>query len=436
MNYSLTSSLDVVDPEMADLLAREQTRQQRSIHLLAPSMLVSRAISECVSSNLSNLDGEGYVASPGQIPAEISQYELLYRHAGPQKFNPVGPVAEYIETLAARRLATLFGAGTGIAASDLHVNVHPASGSLANLAVFRGLLRPGDRVVALSPTSGGHLSHGTPIHMTGMEYDIRQIAFDVDTTSISPGEVAEAARAHRADLVILGASSFPRRIAWQEIAVALSELDPRPLLVADVAHFAGLIPAGAYDNPLPWADVVTMVGYKTLGGPKSGVIISRSLDVGKGIARALFPGLQGAPRMAEVAGLATAAHVAASDAYRSMILRAVDMATALDREFRSLGRHPAFGGTDTHMLVLHQITGAVQAVRQLERVGILVNANMVPGDRNPSAASGIRLGTVALAQSGISAEYAPELARLVHDAIDASEEALPDIISRMIRFPH
>lgn len=414
MTYSLAAPLSVVDPLMANLLARERERQAASLHLLAPSMLVSRAVRECVSSPLSNLDGEGYVDGGADLP-EFEAYELAYRHVGSRKFNPSGPVAEYIELLARDRLARLFGTGKP------HVNVHPAAGSVANYAVFRGLLGRGGRVVALTPTAGGHLSHGTPIHVTGMEYDVRQVGFDADTCAVTPEAIAAAAHAHRADMVIIGASSFPRRISWHALAEALGRLDPRPMLVADIAHFAGLVPAGAYDNPLPWADVVTMVGYKTLGGPKSGVIVSRSADVGRRIERALFPGLQGAPRLAEVAALGTAAHVAATPGYRDMIGRAVALAAALERELRAYGRHLAFGGTDTHMLVLHGLPGSVGIAAHLERLGLLLNANMVPGDPRPSAASGLRLGTVALAQLGFTAAAAPELARLLTEAIDAAD---------------
>ena len=196
------------------------------------------------------------------------------------------------------------------------------------------------------------------------------------------------------------------------------------MLVADIAHFAGLVPAGAYDNPLPWADVVTMVGYKTLGGPKAGVIVSRSHDIGRRIERALFPGLQGAPRLAEIAALGTAAYVAATTEYRAMIDRAVRLAAALDRELRTRGQQLAFGGTDTHMLVLHKLSGAVELAAHLERLGILLNANMVPGDPRPSAASGLRLGTVGLAQLGATEAVAPDLARLLTDAIE-SVHAVP-----------
>ncbi|GAT68772.1 serine hydroxymethyltransferase [Planomonospora sphaerica] len=428
MTYSLTAPLSTVDPLMADLLAREHERQAASLHMLAPSMLVSRAVQECVSSPLSNLDGEGYVDCGTDLPG-IEAYESSYRHVGSRKYNPSGPVAEYVELLARDRLARLFGS------SELHVNVHPAAGSVANYAVFRGLLGRDGRVVALAPTAGGHLSHGTPIHATGMEYDVRQVGFDADTEALDPEAVAELAHEHRAEMVIIGASSFPRRIVWRALADALGRLSPKPLLVADIAHFAGLVPTGAYDNPLPWADVVTMVGYKTLGGPKSGIIISRSADVGRRIERALFPGLQGAPRLAEIAALGTAAHIATTPGYHEMISRAVALAAALECELRVHGRQPAFGGTDTHMLVLHRLPGATRIAAHLEHLGLLLNANMVPGDRNPSAASGLRLGTVALAQLGFTENDAPELAQLLTWAIDATDADLEasDRVRREVR---
>ncbi len=435
----LTAGLAEADPAVARLVETERHRQRAGLHLLAPSMLVSRAVRECLVSALLNLDGEGYVrALPEPLP-DYPEFAAAYRRRGSAKYNPSGPVAEYLEGLARARIARLLSRGTGLAPADLHVNVQPASGSLANLALFRGVLRPGETVVSLAAASGGHLSHGAPFHASGRDYRVVPIRMDVDDSRLDPAAVAAAVAGHRPRLVVIGASSFPRRIDWRGIAEALRELHPRPVFAADVAHFAGLVAAGAYPNPLPWADVVSFVGYKTLGGPKSGVLVTRSGDLARRLDRTLFPGLQGAPRLADVAALATAAEVAGTDTYRELIRTSVRSAAALVRELAARGGPPAaFGGTDTHMVLLKDCTDAVRLAARLERVGILLNANMLPADPGPGSATGLRLGTVAVTQRGLREDDVPALADLLIAALrDARagggrEEALAAAVSDFV----
>ncbi|MFE7114406.1 serine hydroxymethyltransferase [Streptomyces sp. NPDC057654] len=405
-----------IDPEVAALLAAERERQNHGIHLLAPSMLVTPAIRECLASDLLNLDGEGYLRNGLADISDYADFERRYRADGGSKYNPSGPVAEYVEFLAARRLAQMLCAGAGLEPEELNVNVQPVSGSFANLAVLRGALSPGDTALSLGLSSGGHLSHGAPFHQSGQDYDIVSIDHGVDDQSLDLEALYKTAATHKPRVVIIGASSFPRRISWKKVADTVRELSPRPVVVADIAHFAGLVATGTYDNPLPWADVVTMVGYKTLGGPKSAAIAVRDPALARRIDRALFPGLQGAPRMAEICALATAARVAQGEEFRGLIHRSVANAALLKDALDDHGIHAAFGGTDTHMLVLKDQAHAAQLAQYLERIGLLTNSNLLPGDRGPSAASGIRLGTVGATQRGLEAVAIPELAALLADA--------------------
>ncbi|MEV0264705.1 hypothetical protein AB0I49_25650 [Streptomyces sp. NPDC050617] len=405
-----------IDPEVAALLAAERERQNQGIHLLAPSMLATPAIRECLASDLLNLDGEGYLRNSHADITDYADFERHYSADGGSKYNPSGPVAEYVEFLATRRLARMLCAGTGLAPEELHVNVQPVSGSFANLAVLRGVLSPGETVLSLGLSSGGHLSHGAPFHQSGQDYTIVSIDHGVDDQCLDLEALYKTAATHKPRVVIIGASSFPRRISWQKVADTVRALSPRPVVVADIAHFAGLVATGTYDNPLPWADVVTMVGYKTLGGPKSAAIAVRDPALARRIDRALFPGLQGAPRMAEICALATAARVAQGEEFRGLIHRSVANAAHLQTALGDHGLPCAFGGTDTHMLVLKDQPHAARLAQYLERIGVFTNSNMLPGDRGPTAASGIRLGTVGATQRGLEPAAVPELAALLADA--------------------
>lgn len=406
-----------IDPLVARVLASEERRQRQALHLLAPSMIVTRAIRDCLGSVMGNLDGEGYPA-PGLDPsAGFPAFEKEYWLRGGAKYNPSGPAGEYLELLARARIADLLCAGTGLPPEELRVNVQPVSGSVANLAIFRAVLRPGDRVVALDTASGGHLSHGAPFHMTGLDYDVRRLELDVNAEEVEASAVRAAVELYRPRMVIIGASSFPRAIDWRALAEALSETRPRPVLVADIAHFAGLVSVGRYPNPVPWVDVVSFVGYKTFGGPKSAVIATRSEKYARLIDRALFPGLQGAPRLAEICALATAARVAGTPAFHALIEESVRTAAALASELAGTGKpRLAFGGTDSHMVLLQDCPRSPELARYLEAVGVLSNANMLPGDSRPSAATGLRLGMVGACQRGLRASDAPALCQLLSTA--------------------
>jgi glycine hydroxymethyltransferase len=409
------TSLADVDPQVSELLLRERERQEAGLHLLAPSMLVSTAVRECLASELGNLDGEGYV---GGAHRPLDDFLTSYDNDGSSKFNPSGPFAEYVEVLAQRRVATAFSAGTALSPDALSVNVHPASGSIANLAVCYGLLAPGSTVLSLSTSAGGHISHGAAFHRSGQDFDFVHVDLGRSDSTIDYAGFEAAFRRHRPSAVFVGASSFPRHIDWARLR-RIVDTDPAAgcVLIADVAHFAGPVVTGHYPNPLPAADVVTFVGYKTFGGPKSAGIICQDPAVAKRVARSLFPGIQGAPRMAEIAAMAVAAQLSGTPEFRRMMTHAVELAQGCAEELRKLGMTLAFDGTDTHMLLIDVGPAAQRLASDLESVGVFANANLLPGDPGPSRSTGLRIGTVGVAQRGLTPDHAPELARLLHEVI-------------------
>lgn len=427
----IDASLAQIDPLVAAALEGEAARQRDAISLLAPSMLTPRAVRQALSSLFNDLDAEGYA---GRWQDEVDLHELnqfceVYARRGPRKYNPSGPFAEYVELLAACRLAHLFSAGTTLAPEELHVNVQPLSGSSANIAILRALLEPGDTLLSLSVASGGHLSHGARFHYSGSTY--RVFHYEFSSSGVLDMEQFEARiREVKPKVVVVGGSSYPRALDWSDIRRLFDSIPNPPLLFADVAHFAGLIVAGCYPNPVPFADVVSMVGYKTLGGPRIGVIITRQLEIARRIDRALFPGLQSAPVMGSIAALAVAARFAETDNFRLLIKSALQNAKVLAESLRQRDLELEFGGTDTHMLLLRLRTPTQPIVSLFESAGILTNSNMLPGDTKPSEALGIRMGTIGATQRGLSVRAADELgqliAELIHAASDATSKAVND----------
>ncbi len=413
----LDASLAEIDPLMAGVLSEEATRQRDAISLLAPSMLTPLSVRQALSSLFNDLDAEGYAGRwQDEDLHELNQFREVYAQRGPRKYNPSGPFAEYVELLAARRLAHLFSSGTSLTPEDLYVNVQPVSGSSANIAILRALLEPGDALLSLSVASGGHLSHGARFHYSGSTYSVSHYEFSTGGTLDL--EVLETRiRELQPKVVIVGGSSYPRALDWRSVRELLDSFDNPPLLFADVAHFAGLIATGCYPNPVPFADVVSMVGYKTLGGPRIGVIITRDEVIARRVDRALFPGIQSAPIMGAIAALAVAAQLAGTDAFRSLIESSLRNARVLGESLKQRDFELEFGGTDTHMLLLRLRTPTLPIVSFLESAGILTNSNMLPGDAKPSEAHGIRIGTIGVTQRHLTEQAANELGSLIADVI-------------------
>ena len=421
----LDSSLEEIDDVLAEAVASEAARQRQAVNLLAPSMVLPTAVRQVLSSVFNDLDAEGYPGSwqDNEYAEDIARFSEAYRRRGPRKYNPCGPFAEFVELTAARRIAHLFAANTGLDPDALFVNVQPLSGAAANIAILRALLEPGDPILSLDMASGGHLSHGASFHFSGATY--RAFHYGISGEGqIDFVQLEDRLCEARPKVVLAGGSSYPRAIDWSRIREILDRSPSPPLLIADVAHFAGLIAAGCYNNPLPFADVVSMVGYKTLGGPRIGVIISRNPEIAHRINRAVFPGIQSAPIMGAIAALAVAARIAGTVEFKSLIRRSIANARLVCKALREGDLDIEFGGTDTHMLLTRMSTPSMPIVSALERLGILTNSNLLPGDREPGKARGIRMGLVGITQRGLSENSAEDLGRLLCEAINAVKSDL------------
>jgi glycine hydroxymethyltransferase len=375
------SWLERVDPEIAAAIRGETERQSRNLELIASENFVSEAVLEALGSVLTNKYAEGY---PGR------------RYYGGCE------MVDIAEELAITRARELFGAE--------HVNVQPHSGSQANMAVYFTLLKPGDTVLAPSLAHGGHLTAGSPVNFSGRFYTIVPYGVRRDTELIDLDQVRDLARQHAPRLIIAGGSAFPRAIDFKPFREIADEAGA--LLMADIAHPAGLVAAGLHPTPVPYADFVTTTTHKTLRGPRGGLVMCRA-SYAKDLDRTVLPGIQGGPLMHVIAAKAVALQEAKAPEWRAYQGQTVRNARALADALMAKGHRLVSGGTDTHLLLVdltpRGITGK-DAQEALDRAWITVNKNGIPFDtKGPMVTSGIRLGTPAVTTRGMKE---PEMARI------------------------
>ncbi len=398
LQHLRSAGLDDVDPEIAELLRRELDRQRGQIELIASENFTWPSVLEAVGSVPTNKYAEGY---PGR------------RYYGGCE------VVDEIEQLAIDRAKTLFGAD--------HANVQPHSGAQANMAVYHGLLEPGDTVLSLRLDHGGHLTHGLKANFSGRYYDIVHYGVSRETSLVEEDEVLALAREHRPRLILCGGSAYPRVVDTAMFRRVADEVGA--LLWCDMAHFSGLVAAGLHPNPVEHCDVVSSTTHKTLAGPRAGFVLCRE-EHAKAIDRAVFPGLQGGPLQHVIAAKATCFRVAASEAFRGYQSQVRANADALADGLLGGGVDVLTGGTDTHLVQLDlrgtQWTGK-DAEERLDAIGITTNRNTVPFDeRPPTIASGVRLGTPAATMRGFDADDFRAVAQLIAAALadDADLAAL------------
>jgi glycine hydroxymethyltransferase len=402
--------LEDVDPEVAAALRGELSRQQDTLEMIASENFVPRAILECQGSVLTNKYAEGY---PGR------------RYYGGCEWVDVS------EQLAIDRACALFGAE--------HANVQPHSGAQANTAVYHALLQPGDTIMGLSLAHGGHLTHGMRLNVSGRLYDIAAYEVDRETSLIDMDAVAAIAREHRPRLLLAGWSAYPRQLDFARFRAIADEVGA--FLMVDMAHFAGLVAAGLHPNPIEFgADVVTTTTHKTLGGPRAGIILCKS-EHARAIDSAVFPGQQGGPLEHVIAGKAVALRIAASELFAERQRRTVAGAQVLAEQLLNAGvehgggggddggLNVLTGGTDVHLALVDlrelrpELSGR-QAEDRLHEIGITVNRNAVPFDpRPPMEASGLRIGTPALATRGLQSEDFAEVGQIIAQALLATDFA-------------
>ncbi len=375
-------SLRDADPEVADILTAENRRQHVKIRLIASENYVSTDVLEATGSVLTNKYSEGYTGR--------RYYE------GQQQIDK-------IETLAIERAKFLFGAE--------HVNVQPYSGSPANQAVYVALAKPGDRVMGMSLAGGGHLTHGANVSISGLHYDAVQYGVDPESGFLDYDAIEKLADEARPKLLWCGTTAYPRILDFERFAAIGRKVGA--VVVADMAHIAGLAAAGVHPNPVPHVDVVTSTTHKTLRGPRGGMILCRQ-QYADAIDKAVFPGLQGGPHNHTTAALAVALKEAATDEFKVYAQAIVDNARVLGEELAAYGFKLASGGTDNHLLLVDATSRGVvghNMAKSLDAAGIVCNYNLVPGDTRPAMRpSGIRMGTAAVTSRGFGAEEMKQLA--------------------------
>ncbi|MBK8293278.1 MAG: serine hydroxymethyltransferase [Solirubrobacterales bacterium] len=399
----LDAELADVDPEVAAALDGELARQRDTLEMIASENFVPRAVLEAAGSVLTNKYAEGY---PGR------RY-----YGGCEQ-------VDIVETLAIERAKALFGAG--------HANVQPHSGAQANNAAYMALIEPGDTIMGLALDHGGHLSHGMKLNVSGKLYNVVPYHVSREDLRVDMEEVARLAEETKPDLIVAGWSAYPRQLDFPAFREIADSVDAK--LMVDMAHFAGLVAAGEHPNPVPYADVVTTTIHKTLGGPRSGMILSTE-DLKADINRAVFPGQQGGPLMHVIAAKAVALGLASTDEFAERQRRTIANAKALAAGLMDGGIDVLTGGTDVHLVLVDLTSTGLDGQTgedRLDQVGITVNRNAIPFDeRPPMNPSGLRIGTPALTTRGFTPEDMTEIAAIIATALsDGFEGERESLIAR------
>ena len=387
MIHEMMNLVAATDPEVAAAIEAEYQRQCDGLELIASENVVSEAVMCAMGSVLTNKYAEGYPA---------------------RRYYGGCHCVDVAENLAIERAKKLFGAA--------YANVQPHSGAQANTAVYFALIQPGDTVMGMSLAHGGHLTHGSPVNISGMYYNFIPYELDPVTERIDMDAFEQLARKHRPKLIVAGASAYPRVIDFEKMAAIAHEVGA--YFMVDMAHIAGLVAAGEHPSPVPYADVVTTTTHKTLRGPRGGLILSNDEEIAKLINKAIFPGTQGGPLMHTIAAKAVCFGEALSDGFKDYAKRVIENCKALADTLIAEGFRLVSGGTDNHLMLV-DLTGmkvetGKEAEHLLDEVGITCNKNAIPFDtQKPFVTSGIRLGTAAVTTRGFGVEDMKEVGRLI-----------------------
>ncbi len=429
-DFLFRGDLAEIDPDVAELIRHETARQERTLIMIASESTVPEAVREALSSSFHNIYAEGY---PLDETRKMTQQEILdynarlpeYRRLSDKRYYKGTEYADVIESLARRRAAELF-ATPKYSADKLFVNVQPLSGAPANSAVFTGLINLGDTIMGMDLLQGGHLTHGSPVARSGKFYKAVSYGVDPETERLDYEQIRALALEHRPRLIVAGFTSYPFAPDWVSFKQIADEVGA--YLMADIAHVAGLVIAGDYPSPVGIADVVTFTTHKTLAGPRGAIIITHRADVAGKVDRAVFPGEQGGPHVHAIAALAVSLRLAATDQFKELQHQTVKNAVRLAEKFQERGIPVAYGGTNSHMLLIDckRVVGADGtplsgdiAARILDLAGLVANRNTVPGDPSALRASGIRLGTPWITQRGFKEAEIDELGDLIADLLKA-----------------
>lgn len=391
MNFE---NLQKGDPEIRDVIQKEIERQQQHIELIASENFVSKEVMEAMGSQLTNKYAEGY---PGK------------RYYGGCE------IVDIAENIARDRLKELFGAE--------HANVQPHSGSNANLGVYFAFLKPGDKVLGMNLSQGGHLTHGSPVNISGTYYNFIEYGVDKETEIIDYEEVRKIALREKPKMIVAGASAYAREIDFKKFREIADEVDA--YLMVDMAHIAGLVAAGLHDNPVPHAHFVTTTTHKTLRGPRGGAILCKK-EYAKKIDKAIFPGIQGGPLMHIIAAKAVSFGEALKPEFKEYQKQIIANAKALAEALKENGFRLVTDGTDNHLILIDVRTKGLtgkKAETLLEEVRVATNKNTIPFDpESPFVTSGIRIGTPAVTTRGMKEEDMKEIASIITMALDENED--------------
>jgi glycine hydroxymethyltransferase len=408
------SYIEKIDPELSEAIKKEAERQEYKLNLIASENYASRAVMEAQGSILTNKYAEGYSSK---------------RYYGGCDFVDIA------EDLAISRAKEIFKAK--------YVNVQPHSGSGANMAVYFSVLKPGDTIMSMDLSHGGHLSHGSPVSFSGKLYNIVPYGVSKKTEILDYAELLKIAKESKPKLIVCGASAYPREIDFKQFREIADDVGA--YLLADIAHIAGLVVAGVHQSPVPYADFVTTTTHKTLRGPRGGMIISRTEELAVGVNKAVFPGIQGGPLMHIIAGKAVAFKEAMGEKFRQDQFQTVKNAKTLCKCLKEKGFDIVSGGTDNHLMLVNlnnmHITGK-DAEASMSKAGIIANKNTVPFEtRSPFITSGVRLGTPACTTRGMMEKEMELIADYIKIAIKnpANEKLLSETSGKVkelcSRFP-
>lgn len=423
-DFVFEGSLSEVDPALADLLDREEARQQHTIILIPSESMAPDAVRTAMSSTFGNIYAEGYPReeSRGQCEEEILdvEQELAYyrRYSDPRYYKGV-EYADMLEALTRRRAAELFAANS-VTADELYVNVQPLSGAPANNAVYSALLEPGDTIMGLDLNYGGHLTHGSPVNRSGKVYNAVSYKLDEETKRLDYAAIEVLALETKPQIIVAGYSAYPFIVDWQKFREIADKVGA--YLLADISHISGLVAAGVHPSPVGIADVVTTTTHKSLCGPRGAMAMTHRRAVARKLDRAVFPGEQGGPHMNTIAAMAVALKLAQTEQFRELQQRIVENAARLAAKLQERGLTIVGGGTENHLLLIDvrdsisyegvPLSGDM-AARILDLAGYVTNRNTIPGDTSAFRASGVRLGTVWISQLG----YGPEEIDLLAEGI-------------------
>lgn len=433
--FEFEDELSAVDPAVDRLIRLEEERQVRKLILIPSESICPGPVRQALSSVFTSVYAEGYppvrmLKESMEKALDVDLQMAYIRRYADRRFYKGCEYVDMVENLAQKRVATLFARNDDITVDpeEILANVQALSGAAANNAVYEALLEPGDTIMGMTLTHGGHLTHGSIYNRSGKYFRVVPYGVDLSSGRLNYDEIQRLALENRPKLIIAGGSAYPWDIDWARLREIADSVPGRARLLADIAHPAGLVVAGLFPNPIGYADVVTFTTHKTLCGPRAAAILTTDEDLARKIDRAVFPGEQGGPHINAIAAMAVAFRLAATDRFKELQKTTVANAQTLARGLKASGLKLVYGGTNTHLLLVDlnavktstgfPLKGDV-AARILDLCGLVCNKNTIPGDTSAADASAIRLGTTWITQRGFKPEHMDKLAELIHRAVSS-----------------